>query len=374
MKISESTPTFQSFCLPSLQHFASRTSHLHQADLAAPSPTVDNTLPLFRHFAFMDQGEISNSTSKTGRLAARQSPAVSSHIESLQPPVATPQLSASQPPSIPAQDAVLLNESGAVVLDEPNEADNAQSRTANARADVPTSLERATELLRLALLDNHSCKSILKALKVTGISNAKIGTKKKVIAAKMVQRKSSIHSALDFVNVLEDPEHGRTSVSHPLQLLRATFVKTSKSSDGAESIIWNRGDIPIFDNGDVLVREPVIEQELPETVDANLRAGAQPPTREPDFGASEFCCILHVLADTRITAARAQLMEPRTREELDGEPCEPWTDNIAPLFNDVSFKPQALSLFSGGVTRYDIASINPALRPYEREGGILKRK
>ena len=75
-----------------------------------------------------------------------------------------------------------------------------------------------------------------------------------------------------------------------------------------------------------------------------------------------------------MTSTRSQVMEPKTRDELDGEPFDPWTDAIAPLFNDVLFRPHPISSLAGGVTRDDIASIDPSNRVHERPAGVLKRK
>lgn len=62
------------------------------------------------------------------------------------------------------------------------------TETVNPRLIVPTSLEQATKLVHVSFLDKSSCKSILNALKIPGTANARICKKRKVIAAKRVQK------------------------------------------------------------------------------------------------------------------------------------------------------------------------------------------
>lgn len=75
-----------------------------------------------------------------------------------------------------------------------------------------------------------------------------------------------------------------------------------------------------------------------------------------------------------MTTELSQVMKPKTREKLDQDPIDPWSDHITQLYNDISFKPNPASSVSGGVTRHDVSAINPSLRPYERSCGVLKRK
>ena len=84
-------------------------------------------------------------------------------------------------------------------------------------------------------------------------------------------------------------------------------MRVNKDVQGQEDFEWVRGDVPVFDNSESIVGKPDICQDQVVC-----------RTREPDFEASEYCRLPHVLADPRMTTARAQLMEPRTRDELDG--------------------------------------------------------
>lgn len=67
------------------------------------------------------------------------------------------------------------------------------------------------------------------------------------------------------------------------------------------------------------------------------------------------------------------LMEPRTRMEPDEDFVNPWTEQIAPLFNDKNYHPEALEQLLGGVTRADTACMYPEQRLFERDSGVLKR-
>ena len=69
--------------------------------------------------------------------------------------------------------------------------------------------------------------------------------------------------------------------------------------------------------------------------------------RKPDFEATEFCRILHDLAETRMTVVRTKLTVLHTRGELDAEVLDVCTDKIVPLFNDENSKSGRISTFSG---------------------------
>lgn len=92
--------------------------------------------------------------------------------------------------------------------------------------------------------------------------------------------------------------------------------------------------------------------------------------RKPNFEAVQFCRIFHVLVDSRRTIASTRLMDSRARDETYSELVDPWTDHIAPVFNDESFQPQPVNISAGRVTKSGRMSINPAMSPYEREAGM----
>ena len=233
----------------------------------------------------------------------------------------------------------------------------------NARGIVPRCFAQAKEILRFGFVDDSTGKAILKALNITGAQNAKVSTKLKIIAMKMTQRQFSLQDAIAFLDREEedaiepDPERD----PHFLQSLLPSAVKIQKDRTG-DIIRWIRGDAPVFDGDEIKVNEPATDRTV------------NTPSREPDFEVSEYCRLLHTLGDARVTSTRSQLMEPKTRDELDREPVDPWTDAMAPLFNDVFFRPHPISSLAGGVTREDIASIDLSNRVHERPAGVLKRK
>lgn len=53
---------------------------------------------------------------------------------------------------------------------------------------------------------------------------------------------------------------------------------------------------------------------------------------------------------------------------------DPWTEQLAPLFNDIAFKPPKVCTVAGGVCWSDIAELDPTNRPHERDAGYLSSK
>ncbi|CDF35152.1 unnamed protein product [Chondrus crispus] len=180
----------------------------------------------------------------------------------------------------------------------------------------------------------------------------------------MVQRKISISEILPCVDNGQTQSDADSTYCR-LRALPSTAVKIIRNRAGEDELQWVRGDKPRFEGSEVIVGEPNLEitqESFDET------------QRQPNFEANEYCRLLHVLADSRMLVARAQMMEPRSRDELDGEFIDPWSDYIPPMYNDVNFKPEPCSSVCGGVTRDDIISIDPGQRKYERLAGTLKRK
>ena len=140
-------------------------------------------------------------------------------------------------------------------------------------------------------------------------------------------------------------------------------MRVNKDVQGQEDFEWVRGDVPDFDNSEIIVGKP-----------ENCQDQVVCRTREPDFEASEHCRHLHVLADPRMITGRAQLMEPRTTDKIDSGYIAPWSDIISSLFNNVDFTPFLVEPLAGGVTRSDIMTMNSRVRPYERQEGLIKRK
>ena len=109
--------------------------------------------------------------------------------------------------------------------------------------------------------------------------------------------------------------------------LPSTMVKVLKDGNGDDEVNWSKGDIPLFDNDEVVVGKPDINIVNKSSVNNST-------SRETSFEASEYARLLHVLAHERMATARSSLMETRTRQQLDEESLDPWTSNITPLYND----------------------------------------
>lgn len=95
-----------------------------------------------------------------------------------------------------------------------------------------------------------------------------------------------------------------------------------------------RGDVPVFRDGDVLVCKPKLVNNIKIAVADPCLSG-----RQPDFTSDDFCHLLYVLTDCRITGAVEQLLRVKSRAEMDREFSNPWSDSITPLFNDKNFQP-----------------------------------
>eukprot|EP00177_Eucheuma_denticulatum_P005710 GFKZ01010406.1.p1 GENE.GFKZ01010406.1~~GFKZ01010406.1.p1 ORF type:complete len:471 (+),score=76.14 GFKZ01010406.1:658-2070(+) len=234
-------------------------------------------------------------------------------------------------------------------------------KAADARRVVPSTLEQARRIVKESLLSNQICKEILSALKVTGARNAKLPSKLEIIATKLAQRRLCLNEILASVDYDKYREVGVAPLNR--EAIHPTVVKITKQANGSELVQWLKGDCPVYDHGEIMVGEPELANAQVNTV-----------TREPKFEASEYCRLLHVLADPRMTSARGLLMKPKPKKELDPSYTDPWTEHIAPLFNDQGFRPDPVDTLSGGVTFSDIDSIDPKRRHHEREGVFLGRR
>lgn len=174
-----------------------------------------------------------------------------------------------------------------------------------------------------------------------------------------------IEFAFEIVDIRDDlcPQ---IAAQYPLQALSQTSGKVTKINSGEKkSIFWLRGDIPTLGKRELKVMKP--------TVSSANKYRNEVSDCDPDFEASEYSQSLHVLADTRMTVTRAHIKEPktrgvrpRTRRYMDKK--------MAPLFNDISIRPEKDYILSCGLPMEGIESVNIALQPFERDGGVLKRK
>ncbi|PXF41038.1 hypothetical protein BWQ96_09253 [Gracilariopsis chorda] len=158
----------------------------------------------------------------------------------------------------------------------------------------------------------------------------------------MVQKQLTPDWLHDFIA----PQSGNNAQNIELYRLPSTTVKIQRTEDKSEIIEWVRGDAPEAVDGKIMTNSSNLsepEQSMGVSVDG----------RRPDFKAREFGRLLYVLAGTRMTAARQKLMECYDREQLDQEIGNPWEEEVASLFRDMEFKPQANAVLTGGATKSD---------------------
>lgn len=221
----------------------------------------------------------------------------------------------------------------------------------------------------LMLLPNDELKGFLKVFNITGAQNARNATKRKIIAMKMVQRAVSMKTMNELQDAIDENDFEDLSTfATELKNISKTSVKVSKVNR-VESFTWASGDVPIFQNGEVVIGMPLIESRSDpiRTSEASSAQIAAP------FQADEYCRLMHVISDPRMTSARQLLTTPRSREQLEN-PVDPWSDHIINLFNDPEFKPTLVPTPRDGITKSVIDSLRPSERPFERDALLLSRK
>lgn len=187
-----------------------------------------------------------------------------------------------------------------------------------------------------------------RAVKETGGYNGKNATNIKIIASKLVQRSYAIS---DIVKVIYSDTDDKNL--KPVLIGKVTSVKI-KNVNGEERIKWGQVNVPVFRYGEVFVGKLKLVNNIEMAV-----AGPRFSARQPDFTNQDFFRFLHMLADCRITSPVQQLMHVKSREELDREFSDPWSDLITTLFNDENFQPARMAVPRGGVTSNVIESIDP---------------
>lgn len=230
-----------------------------------------------------------------------------------------------------------------------------------ARDRVPKTIQQAEDSLSVVALDNNQMKACLKVLNVAGAHNARQVIKRKIIAVKLVQHKLAVGTLSECIADLDKERPSMVTDKHRLvRKLPRTGVRVVLSPSGAlERLAWLRGDVPTYDDeGEVVPGKSA--HEAGETEEDII-------VQQADFEPMEYCRLLHVLADQRMSEARAALIESRSTHDL-------WSKEIAPLFNDESFAPEAVRQVAGGVRNSDIAEMTPQIRQYVRDPVTLKRK
>jgi hypothetical protein len=74
--------------------------------------------------------------------------------------------------------------------------------------------------------------------------------------------------------------------------------------------------------------------------------------------------------DTRQTTHHAT----QDKDDLDQAPVCPWSDHVAPLYNDINFQPEAIGKFVDGICRDDLNAIGASGTTFDRTGGLLRHK
>ena len=133
---------------------------------------------------------------------------------------------------------------GAVIIADEDE--NILPQTPlSARSEIPKQVAEAINLIRWSLIDNTSCKNMLRAVKVSGLLNAKLSRKIRAIALKMVQRGFCINTAFELTENTDNGSNVLSLAAHALSQIPPTTVKVVNESRGAEGIPWSRRDIPV---------------------------------------------------------------------------------------------------------------------------------
>lgn len=99
---------------------------------------------------------------------------------------------------------------------------------------------------------------------------------------------------------------------------------------------------------------------------SNIASAEGGSSRQPEFSANDYARLLDVIADTRMVNSWQLLIDVCSREQLDCEKQNPWSESFAPHFNDDGFKPQRVKMLRGGVLRSLIESINPTRENHTR--------
>ncbi|PXF44431.1 hypothetical protein BWQ96_05801 [Gracilariopsis chorda] len=134
------------------------------------------------------------------------------------------------------QDNVLSHNAGNVT---PNNDPSHANHTVHPTIGSPT-VSEVFEMVIDAFFDNNQCKHALKAMKIFGAHNAKLDTKRKVIAQKLVQKHIKIKELNDLIafNAAND-----SNIIGSRQI-PSTAVRIRRAEDKSGVIEYIRGDAP----------------------------------------------------------------------------------------------------------------------------------
>lgn len=92
------------------------------------------------------------------------------------------------------------------------------------------------------------------------------------------------------------------------------------------------------------------------------------------FNGSDYCRLLHVLEDSRMTVERQILSSPLTREALYALMTDPWDQHITRRFHDSTLIPERVTTMAGDVTESDKYGIKTGYMPHMCTASTLKYK
>lgn len=241
----------------------------------------------------------------------------------------------------------------------------------NALFFVPCTKDDAAKVLQVEKVTNADMSTFMTLLRVRRASKLPKEIKADIVAHKMVELSVCLKGFYDLIAFRQGRVDVLNDNAEKIRRCAPCDVSVRRDSAGSRFVDWG-------DEDDSAVQVDV-QDGSGERASAAVVFGVDtrtPPAgfRQADFECGEYGRLLHVLGDSRMAMACQRLMRPRTREELDAAPSDPWDDSISVLFNDVDFAPQSVRLLAGGVTRSDIDGVDPSQRPFERTAATLKTK
>lgn len=106
-----------------------------------------------------------------------------------------------------------------------------------AKSAIPETLSEARNIFQRAMIDDENWKTILRALKVSGLPNAKLVSKRDAIAVQMVQRAFAINNVLKITGNAGPNLEPLSSAAAVLCKLPQTTLKISKYQGFEEKYI-----------------------------------------------------------------------------------------------------------------------------------------
>lgn len=268
---------------------------------------------------------------------------------------------------------------------------------------IPLTVQQASDSLDMAGFQRPDITSCLTVLNIKSHSILRIDIQRRILAVKLVQRQLCLFSIVQCrKNVDKQKPHLATEQHRRIRSLPPTSVWRSPRVEGPlDEIPWSTGDVPVFDSlGNIIPGQPPLAPADPAAVqpsprprvstrgrsralkrglrrssrdDAkasldNLSLEAVPTgtasrprrlpsaTRSPrnhsQIDDSEYCRLLHVLADNRAERARSLLLiSPEADPEFFSE--------VSAIYNDRAYHPDRVPLVEDTVDSSDIASIRP---------------